>query len=100
MVGAPRFELGRPQGSTILQTAAAMPFLASSSLDRRFSKSLPYLYDASELALGRRVERRAMGLEAICSPRSPRNSAESERIEPSRFPAVALFSRQFLDHSR
>ena len=27
MVGAPRFELGRPQGPTILQTAAAMPYL-------------------------------------------------------------------------
>jgi hypothetical protein len=26
--------------------------------------------------------------------------AESEGIEPSRFIAVALFSRQFLDHSR
>ena len=27
MVGAPRFELGRPHGPTILQTAAAMPYL-------------------------------------------------------------------------
>ena len=53
MVGAPGFELGRPHGPTILQTAAAMPYLPDTRTlaeAERLERSRPALHWTDGLA--------------------------------------------------
>ena len=74
----------------------------SSSLDRRFSKPLPYPF-RRRFRSGTRATIRTpcdgFGSHLLSQEHPSINLAESEGIEPSRFITVALFSRQFPDHS-
>jgi hypothetical protein len=117
MVGAPRFELGWPQGPTILQTAAAMPYLPDTRTlaeAERLERSRPvHRWTGGLVNRCHTVRRRfrtgtratirtpcdGFGSHLLSQEHPSINLAESEGIEPSRFLTVALFSRQFPDHS-
>ena len=95
-----------PFWETVLQTAAAMPYLPdaqelaeslgiepSSASTLLVSNEVAYHLPRSPLALGRRFERRAAGLESACSPRSTRAGKSWRRVGDSN--SCALSVRQF-----